>query len=345
MIEVLNQESERIVKKEIDRNRSILVIGRGETDYGLREVKNFTARKIVRNLYGDCRLSDAYEYAIDQGATDIFLSNAKDKEDFFMVAKYLSDYDFAYVVVLDFFLSDSYFVENNNLKYYYSNYVLNQLSQESGTLILFTDKHASLYEDIDHYLDTMRSYLGRAKSTMAREVEGHNICFVLNNLEEHDYANLTLAVALSQSDIGKYPRYNFGRAIFDLDELDIDEEEIIYFKNHNNLNTTVENLISFRKTKDARKVIAIDKVYNYIRNTLNLSMFDGQHAKSYQKTKIEKVTSDFFESLIGSIIRRYRIVDVKVFETGIFHKSLEVEIEVWPINSIEKFSVILYERS
>lgn len=345
MIEVLNQDTQKTIKKSIDRDTSILIMGRGETDYGIREINSFSAKITPSNLYGECKLVEAYEYAIDQNISNVFLCNIKDKEDFFVVSGYLSDYNFSYVVVLDFLMSDTYLLEDSDLKYYYANYILNRLSEESNTLILFTDKHASLYEDIDHYLDDMKSCLRRVKSTMSTTVEGNNIAFVLNNLENHEYSNLALAISLSRTVIGRYPRYDFGRSIFDLDELDIDEDEMIYFKNHSNSYTTVENLVNLKRTIDSRKVITIDKIYNYIKNNLDLSMFDGQHAKGYQKTKIEKVASDFFESLIGSMIQKYRIIDVRVFETGVFHKSLELEAEIWPINSIEKFSVILYERS
>ena len=85
--------------QSIDKYRSTLLIGIGQTNRYLKEIvkPDYTAE--AREIFGDCDLVDMYEFLAEGFEDrDIFLLNLENQHDYLTIAYLLDNYDFAYIV-------------------------------------------------------------------------------------------------------------------------------------------------------------------------------------------------------------------------------------------------------
>lgn len=90
-----------------------------------------------------------------------------------------------------------------------------------------------------------------------------NLIFIANNLKNYTMSNLILAIALCTTDISLYPTSNFGPALFLIDQYD-DTYNFAYFKNHTDIDTTVENLLNF-KDVSIEKIVTVQRIIKMIK--------------------------------------------------------------------------------
>jgi hypothetical protein len=342
MIDITSNQDLNDIIKTVDMNKTLLLMGRGETSRAINQIAYYSTTEAVRSAYGESELTDAFVSAKDIGVPHVFLINVQNTYDYIEIANVLRHYDFAYIVPLSIYFSDVFFDSTrDNKRVTYYQHLLEKMSFNNRSLLVATDRHASLYEDIDFYLDDMTALVRQFKNSMTGRMDGKNLCFVANNLQDHSLSSVTLASVLCVSDLGEYPLYRFGFAVFDIDGFDIQEHELVYFKNNHLPGTTIENLLNFNSIVEPEKVVTIDRIAKYVRRNLDLSRFKGRRLSAYQKIRIENALIEFFDPLVNWILRAYEIKSIHFIKEMAGVGSVVCEIDIWAVDSTEKFSVVV----
>lgn len=343
-IQSYNQSSNSSrLAKAINTDNSILIIGKGSTDYGLNDIIKPSSSYEMDNLFGDSELTDAYTDAIRAGAKNVFVMNCYKTTDFIDSIDFIKNYNFAYITPVGVKLSDTFYSSTYKKQMYFGEYYLRLLGSNINSLIIFTDEHADLYENIDDFLGDMHNKIDEFKLSCDYVLKsyGRNIAFCLNNLKNKNYSNVILASKLSQAIIGTYPDEVSYDAIFDIDEEDIYTDEIIYFKNNVHISTTIENLNNFRTSFDANKIITIDMVIKHIERTLDTSFVLGKTYSQHVKMSLYDYVDLFFKNLLGISIENYAINSISFVPTEKFAGYIMIDLDIYPLNSLEKINTIL----
>lgn len=328
------------IRGAIKTDDSVLIIGRGNSSYKLRQIEYYDSKAEVQSLYRNSELCEAFIDAFEIGAKNIYLLNVQNVTDYIEVTDVIKQYNFAYIVPLGVRLSDTFFHVELKKQMTYAEYYLLAF-KDCNSLIVFTDNHATDYEDIDEFINDMKKKVEHFKMTaqIPLKQKGRNLCFVANNLANYKHANLPLAVTLAKAKYDEYPQYDFGKAIFDIDSFDIRQSEMMYFKNNELKNTSVENMINFRHEKDADKIILIDKAIRYIERYLDLSQYEGKLYSDYIKLQVYTELSTFLRNIKGIVIRDYKINSIKFIKNDNLTGIIINDFSITPINSIEDFEI------
>lgn len=342
-VQSYSQNNKNTFMTDIGKDNSILIIGRGSNEVRLNEIYKPSNIWDMENVYGYSELTSSYTDAIRNGAENVFVMNCFKTTDFIDSIEYVRHYNFSYIVPIGIKLSDKFYSPEYGREVYFAEHYLNEFSSFTNTLIIFTDEHAELYDNIDNYLYDMKSKVDNFKETAYYLISnyGRNFAFCLNNLQYKDYANVILATALSKSKPGTYPDTIKETAIYDFDSQDIYEHEIIYFRNNIHTDTSIENLKNFRTIFDANKLIPIDRVIKHIERTLDTSFVLGKLYNQYTKMIIHDYTDAFFRRLLGTVIENYCIKDIQFVKAESMVGYITVDIDIHPINSLEVIDVLL----
>lgn len=318
---------------------SILIIGKGTTYNNINKIVKAESLKWISDVYGkDSEIKKVSEEILDISEPELYIANIQEEESIVEILSHIYQYSFSYIVPINIFVSDFYYdIENNKVPYYI------KLLENSSSKIVITDKHASLFEDIDTYLDYMKDLSFNIKNNIYNKhnIDPSNIYFVANILKNYEYSNAVLAAQLCQDDISEYPGGNtyIGNCVFNIDSFDIGLEEIIYFKDHIGKNTTIENLVNFRYEKDMQKFIFIDRIVDYFKNSLDISDIKGRLITNYQRSLIEKRIDEVFKSTVGWILQNYKIEKIDVKYERNFYIVIETEVIIQPVNSVEILTI------
>lgn len=342
-IQSYSQGNKNSLMAEIGQDDSILIIGGGSNESKLNEIFKPSSIWDMENLYGDSELTIAYIEAKRNGARNVFVMNCLKTTDFIDSIQYVRHYNFSYIVPIGIKLSDKFYSSEHDKEVYFAEHYLNEFSKFTNSLIIFTDEHASLYENINSYLYDMRVKVENFRESVHYLLTnyGRNIAFCLNNLQYKDYSNVILAAVLSRTQPGSYPEMIKDKAIFDLDSEDIFTPEIIYFKNNLHTNTSIENLKNFRTIFDANKLIPIDRVIKHIERTLDTSFVLGKLYNQYVEMILHDYLDSFFRSLLETTIRNYCIKNIQFIRAESMSGYITVDIDIHPINSLEQINTLL----
>lgn len=193
--------------QEMDKHKSMLLIGAGKTNKYLKEIVRPEYVQEAGEVFGTCALVSMYELLISgHEEEDIFLMNIEDKYDYLLIAPLLSEYDFSYIIPLDIFLSDYFFDSlNDGKRTYYLKQVIKQTAGKNHTIFLVTDKHASLYQNMDLFLDEMHQNETKFRGSSDFSLVKENLIFVANNLQEVPWGNVWLARMILNTEANEYP--------------------------------------------------------------------------------------------------------------------------------------------
>lgn len=300
--------------------------------------------EFVKEKYGLSPLASAFEDAKNLGAPHVFLMNIRTPERYIEAANILRHYDFTYIVPIGLFMSDFFYnkIHGTQMQYYFE-YFLRALSLQNNSTLIVTDKHASLYADIDHFLDEMLNISRHFKSKIYTQtlIKGENIYFAANNLQNYSYANVAMAAALCSTPLNKYPEGNFGPTVFYIDNFDIKDNELVFFKNNYLRNTTISNYVNYYKEQTQNKVGTTDRIVKYLIRELDFSEFVGKIANEYYRMKIEKKIAEFMENQKGYVLIDYEIDPSRMFQISPGASIFESEIAIRPINTQEQAIVVI----
>lgn len=334
---------------------SLLIVGKAKTKYQKASIEEFETLSDVLEKYGECSFSKAFETAQDFGASNIYMANIQELNEYFTLADFIAEYDFTYVVFLDLYLSDTYIDPVSGKDISYLQYILEK-STNTNSIFLMTGKHASLYEDIDSFLQNTKKEIVSFKKKCSTNIDLRNVQYVANNLKNYDSANLILALMFLATDIAEYPNpedigsVTLGDAVFYIDDFDIGEADFSYFKTTNLLGTTVENLLNLYRYKSPLKIAYIDRIIRYITTLINFDDYIGQGYSEYKRTMIAEKEKTILGSLKNYLIEDYTVHECYAVKNAFCPGTVTVilTVSVIPIGvmesvkiSIKKTAVIL----
>lgn len=321
-------------------SNTIAFIGPAKTDYALGQISIFNNLRQAKEAMGDCSLIRAYEEADEKGLS-VVLINSKTPTDFVNAANLLRFQDYRFIVPIGINMSDKFYYRPKKRQVYYMEILLDQIS-ESNTSILVTDRHASNYLNIDHYLKTMKDIVKDFKSIAHKSLlfNGENLYFVANNLKDEEFSNIKLAIALCLTKVGHFPIYNFGEALFDIYPIDINYE-MIFFQNNTNVYTSIENYVNFRLDKDLKRYGEISTIAKFIILNLNFDYLKGRTYGDHIKMRIFDKCNTFLASIVNKSIIKYSIDNISLNHIGPGENSISIEISVIPISIFSSYTIRL----
>lgn len=341
MIDVSFSSREEGSLNLVNSHNSLLIVGKGDSEY--ENVKIVYPKTLieVENMFGiDSPLTLAYKEAKRAGAPEVYLCNCYKFTDYIDVLDLIAQNDFACVAPL-FDFSTTFINPLDNKETYLAELYSNAL-EESFTNLFFTDKHASLYEDIDHYLRTMRSINYKFKDiAFDRLSNGDNTCFVLNNLKDYKYGNVILAAIISKSSLRYYPQEDLGEVVFDITNNDIFDHEFVYFAYDYLSKTTIENMQNYHEKPAPEKMLIISIIKNRINVALNYEDFSGKLINAHTKIELENYTNEVLNRFVGDLIDNYELLGIKYERSGAAAGEININIyiSIKPFHSIENIDM------
>ena len=216
--------------------KNILILGAAKSDKEKCNIINPVTINNALLLYGKSELYNSYKNAFEITSDyNIYLCNCYTTSDYLAIAQQLIQYEFDYIVPIGIYLTDMFYNPISKNNEYYTNFFLNNLYEASSlSVLIMTEKHASLYDDIDYYLNEMRykqeKYINDSTTSKLLSVYGSNLISTFNMLENISYSNVVLAAVLSTRNSYEYPKSINNLTVFDFDKNDIDDSNFVYFK-------------------------------------------------------------------------------------------------------------------
>lgn len=327
-------------QNDFERHNSILIIGKGEDEYKNKSIERIYNLDQAIKYYGEeSALTTAFNESYSVGARNIYVCNCFKFTDYLDIVNNSTLDEFYYVTPL-FNFSETFSVENNNTMYlceFYSN-----ILSESITQLILTDKHASLYEDINHYIRETNNLIDNFKmKTTTRLLNGSNLCFVTNNLIKFNYANVALASLLTIVDLSTYPQKDLGKVVFDLNDLDFFNNEVTYFAYDDLSKTTIENFLNFNDKLGPEKYVQCNLVKQDILRALDFSNFGGKLLAPNITLNIQTQANEILNSKVGKTIQSYKITKFNYLKNVDNTITIKIGVSILPYNSIEELNINL----
>lgn len=326
------------------QDETILIIGKGTTNYKVNIINNVTNNSEAKRYGENSDLYEAYNTAINFNCNNgIYMLNMQYDTDYPYIIQSIIQSDFTYIVPINIKLSDTIYLEETNKHYFIAEYLLNSIKDANLSTIFMTDNHAHYYEDIDHFISDMETKIRAFKNaSIAINNYGRNLCFVTNNLSDYKYANLVTACMLKSSSYSDYPLQDCGESVFDMDTHDIHVKECAFFKYNIKRSATIDNFNNFSITNNQDKVVTINRAIKYIQRYLDLSDFCGKFYNAYIKSMVIDRLNDLLTNILNIVISDYNIVSCE-FMKNTQTKTVVIlnTIEITPINSIEKYRLLV----
>lgn len=323
-----------------DTKEALLIIGKGESEFKNRDILKANSIEEVEYMYGvDSELTNAFKEALEIGANDIYLCNCYKFTDYIEIIDNISKKEFAYITPLYNF-SETFVTDSNKTMYlceYYSNILSDRLTQ-----LIFTDQHASTFENLNHFIKSMNKITMTFKDeASSRLINGENLCFVLNGLEKFKYANVALASILMQSDLKYYPSKDIGQVVFDINNYDVYGLESSYFAYDELAKTTIENFLNFREKTGPEKFVPVNLIKQKILRSLDFSDYSGKLFTPYMRISLENKVTSLMAKFVGVLIESYKLQDIVFIANDDRTLTIYVLLSIKPFNSIEEINLSL----
>lgn len=136
----------------IDLNNSILILGKASNNNLSGEIIKAKSIEEIYNTFGNSELSRAADYILSNGISEVYLYNCYETSNYISIVNKISHYDFSYIVPIGINISDTFYNPLTKNKMLYAEFYLDSLLEDTCSTIIMTDRHADLYEDLDHFL-------------------------------------------------------------------------------------------------------------------------------------------------------------------------------------------------
>ena len=335
------------VKKAVDSTkRNILLIGSANNNSQSKIILNPLNTATAKSIYGDNNpLFNAYKQTYEiTNDTNIYTVNCPMSTDFIEIIDTIINYNFNYIVPIDIYLEDTFINPINNKETYFCNYYLERLGTiDNLATIIMTNRPSYLYESIDDFIVNTKDMFRKYKQSSLHILEkfGSNIIFTLNNLNESCYSNVLLAAILSTNTFIKYPNSVPFKTHFDIDGLDINDNNISYFKYCANTNScTIENLKNLRLEDDIYKWVLVDEAIKYVIRSLNLDEYRGRLYSPYVKLQIDTRVKRLMEEMKGVVFKQYTIETIQFVKTAPAVGYINIKLSIVPFGTLEKINIV-----
>lgn len=336
---------------DINGQKKILLAGPAINNNKAREIILPANKDEVFALYGNSELYRAYCLLIDSlKVSNVYISNCFANSDYVRLTDKMIHYDFDYFVPVGIFFGDKFYNPLEDKDQYYVEYILKQLSLvNSLTTLIMTERHASLYEDFDHYTITMNDIETNFTDSFDFDTSefldtyGNNLIFIYNNLQDIPYANVVLAGLFANRNYAKYlSSLNMSKTVYDIDYFDVMGLRAMYFKNNTYTNNiTVENPLNFRKTQDIYSNALIDDIIKSTIKSINLDSYKGKLYNQYIALQIESSINNSLKKLKGVLFKEYTINQIGFKKTDISAGAIIIDFSIVPYGTLESLNVIM----
>lgn len=330
--------------------RKVLLIGPGNSSSRAREIILPSSQEEVLSIYGNSDLYKAYSLLKELEVENVYVCNCFANSDYIRVMDKIMHYDFDFLVPIGIYFSDTFYNAIEDEDQYFVEYILKQLSLvNSLTTVIMTEKHASLYEDFDHFVIEMKSiennFIAKYDYTTSQFLEsyGNNLLFVYNSLENVSFANAVLAGLFINRSASKYlPSLKINDVVFNIDNIDMIGLRAMYFKkNFYTKNVTVENAVNFKKTQDIYSNALVDDVIKQTIKNINLDSYKGKVYNQYTSLQIEASVKKALQSLKGVLFKEYTIDNIYFKKTDITAGCIIIDFSIVPYGTLENINVIM----
>lgn len=323
--------------------KNVLIIGNADTTYGFNKIIQQDSLKLVKHFYGEkSELTNAFKLFKETSTNcNLFLGNAKTNTSYIDIIEQAQQYDFDYIVPIGVRFSDKLYNKKQETFMSFAEIFLKMLYPFTDSILVMTDNHASLYEDIDHYLEDMKEKIENFKTKNYNLLDyGKQLWLVSNQLIDIPYSNILLTAICCDIDLPNYPIYDIPNSVFDIDTFDIFPYELIYFKNNSLTYNSIENFYNFFNENTAYKFIPIDLVVRRINQELDFSPFIGKLFNNQMRLKITSYLKSYLNSIKGKFIRDYTINNIDYYKEN-FTYIIVNDFTIFPMNSLEEIKVII----
>lgn len=336
---------------KIDKDKkNILIIGPANNENERCAIINPVTLDNALGLFEDSSLYDSYKKALSiTNNTNIYLSNCYTTDDYMTLFNKIIQYDFDYIVPIGIYASDVFYNKITKTHEYYSNYFLNTLSEADNlATLIMTEKHASLYNDIDDYLKDMSKrnydYINTPSTLKTLSKCGSNLIVTLNMLQDVEYSSVILGSILSINDSHDYPSSFSYKPVFNIDSNDIKNSNYnyVYFKFNYILNTTfAENLLNYKTTKDIYKNVLVNELIKSVLKALDLSEFRGKLFTNYIKLQISTKIKILLKPFVNRMFKDYTINKIGFIKDSPGSGVIYVELSIIPFGLIDNISIAM----
>lgn len=335
-------------KQALDKSKkNILLIGSTNNNNQAKIILNPLNIESARQIYGeDNDLFNAYKLAHEITKTsNVYTVNCPMSTDFIEIIDTIVHYNFDYIVPINIYIDDSFINPTNDKKTYFCNYYMERLGLiESLTTLLMTDRPSYLYDSIDDYILSTRKMFKTYsnESSHILEAYGSNMIFVLNNLDDMPLSHVILAALLSVNPYTQYPNSVPFKTHFDLDDFDINNVNISYFKYCENTNSSViENLKNLRTTDDIYKWVMVDETIKHVIKSLDLEEYRGRLYSPYIKLQINTKIKKIMEDMQDEVFKQYTIESIQFIKTAPAVGYISIELSIVPFGTLEKINIVM----
>lgn len=341
------------VDKFDNTKNNILLLGKADTYEERCNVINPRGAYNAAMLYGpNSELYKAYNQCLSiTKEYNIFTVNCRTYSDYLDIIDSTLHYNFAYVVPMGLKLEDTFFNNQSNKYEYYIDYFMYLIEEyQCYTTIIMTSNHAKDYEDVDSFLDYNDKILKDYYTHTARDNDnyslysknGSDIIFVINNLEDVQYANSILAAQLSLEDYTSYPQEVGFKTYYDIYYSDIKNISCAYHKfNYLTNKSSIDNLINMRLYEDVYKNALIDTMIKSVFRILDFDKYKGRLYNAYIKLQIQNTAKTVLESLKGRYFKNYEIKNIGFVKTADTAGYIYIELLIMPYGFMEYIDVVM----
>lgn len=309
---------------------SVLISGKADTLHLLGEPTIITSHAESVKLFGENDLTNAYLVAEQMGVEKIWLVNLQEQNDHIDLVEIIENVDADYFAPLDIYINSKFYDLISKRNITYAEDYVNRTSPFMRTTIIYTYKHASLYEDIDAYLqESISAYESVYKKLSATPYAAQAI-YVANNLMNYPFANVVLACLLAKTPVLDYPTSKvLGDVVFDLSIEDVGNREMVYFRRNIEGVMAPENLLNFAPINMPTKNVMVDRLIRHIDTTLNLDQYVGRLYRPYIQSLIRSDVNLSLEDLKASgYINDYEIGGIDFIKENDFTYTVRVNTDI-----------------
>lgn len=321
-----------------DKHTSLLIIGNSESTNKTCKIEKFNTLFDVEKEYGkDSDLYQAYKLAKSYSAPDVYLVNMRTISDFLNIANQLIDYDFAYICPTKIMFSDRYTDRyNKDLTDYYLN-VLSSNCYKNRSMIIVTDKHSSLFEDIDEFNNYYDAIVQKFTSVHNKNKFLDNIILVGNNLKYIQYSNIVVAAKLAATPINEYPLLSNEDTDFIVDYKDM-LPNVVYYRNSSLVGTTVENLVNL-SSENPNKSVMVMRIIYYLVREMDFDEYIGKNYRKFYLLKIRDRLESLLKQNVGFVLYDYHIdsVEEQLRENGL-GVDIILRYTLYPLFTTESYT-------
>lgn len=320
---------------------TVLLIGLGTNKYKLDEIIKVESKQQIEEKYGvDSCFFKAYSVTTDfnKNNHEVYILNIDSWEHIKKHKEILEELNFEYIVPLDLYIDDNYYDRYYQKYLTYSQLILLTIHRTISTIIM-TGSYAQEYETLDDFLEKETDRIDKVRFRF-ENLRKEGLIYVANIISGNRYANMILALILCNTDYGNYPKMEEKtRLIFEIDYSDMENNNIVYFKNNYLTGITIENLLNFSGNKTTR-LVPVHKIIKYFYfHKANFDQFIGQSYTEYRKLKIREELMKFLDSLVGWIIYKYKITSMNVTSSEYGSVDIQITYDIWPKFTTEKYTI------